>query len=300
MVLVGRNWESGTAYRFNFQGQEQDDELWGGAISFAYRVEDSRLGRFFSVDPLTAKYSYLSPYSFSENRLIDGIELEGKEWDSEHSWNDIITDADHIKMIGKNYVEGMTYAQAWQIGAKALGKQHFDNNEYFDCADFSIYLLVEFAYKFRLPIYIEDTYKKDSDPTFDNDNYGYTNENGKFVLFEKDDWEALAETIGEYYGSQDLYKDSEIAKDISWEDLQAGDLVGWDYEGEGNVFHSQTVNKVYEKKGEDKYRVIQGSLDGGEATPLTTQEYKIEEVKSRTDAKAKPRRWNFDKFDEYK
>jgi hypothetical protein len=31
------------------------------------------------VDPLTAKYPYNSPYAFSENRVVDGIELEGLE-----------------------------------------------------------------------------------------------------------------------------------------------------------------------------------------------------------------------------
>jgi hypothetical protein len=42
-------------------------------------VEDPRLGRFFSVDPLAAKYPHNSVYAFSENRVIDGVELEGLE-----------------------------------------------------------------------------------------------------------------------------------------------------------------------------------------------------------------------------
>jgi len=80
MILPGRMWVAGDGnYRFSFQGQEHDDEFWGGAISFNYRVEDSRLMRFFSVDPLTKKYAYNSPYAFSENRVIDAIELEGLE-----------------------------------------------------------------------------------------------------------------------------------------------------------------------------------------------------------------------------
>ncbi len=40
---------------------------------------DPRVGRFFAVDPLTAKYPWNSPYAFSENRVIDGVELEGRE-----------------------------------------------------------------------------------------------------------------------------------------------------------------------------------------------------------------------------
>ncbi len=32
------------------------------------------------IDPLAEKYTYNSPYAFSENRVIDGRELEGLEW----------------------------------------------------------------------------------------------------------------------------------------------------------------------------------------------------------------------------
>lgn len=37
------------------------------------------VGRFFNVDPLAEKYSYQSPYNFSEDRVIDARELEGLE-----------------------------------------------------------------------------------------------------------------------------------------------------------------------------------------------------------------------------
>ncbi len=80
MLMPGRKYSSGSQYRYGFQNQETDNELWGGAIAFEYRVEDPRLVRFFSVDPLASQYSYNSPYAFGENRLIDGVELEGLEW----------------------------------------------------------------------------------------------------------------------------------------------------------------------------------------------------------------------------
>ncbi len=48
--------------------------------TYKYRMHDPRIGRFFAVDPLAAEYSHNSPYAFSENRVIDGIELEGREW----------------------------------------------------------------------------------------------------------------------------------------------------------------------------------------------------------------------------
>lgn len=37
------------------------------------------IGRFMNIDPLAEKYSYQSPYNFSENRVIDSRELEGLE-----------------------------------------------------------------------------------------------------------------------------------------------------------------------------------------------------------------------------
>jgi RHS repeat-associated protein len=79
-VLPNRHGSS-DSYRFGFQGQEKDDEIKGegNSLNYKYRMHDPRVGRFFAVDPLTAKYPWNSPYAFSENRVIDGIELEGLE-----------------------------------------------------------------------------------------------------------------------------------------------------------------------------------------------------------------------------
>lgn len=75
-----------TDYRFGFQGQERDDEIkgTGNSINFKYRMHDPRLGRFLSVDPLAPQYPHNSPYAFSENRVIDGYELEGLEFRNMH------------------------------------------------------------------------------------------------------------------------------------------------------------------------------------------------------------------------
>jgi RHS repeat-associated protein len=79
--IAGRSFSSGE-YRFGFQNQEKDDEIAGegNAVIYKYRVHNARLGRFLSIDPLMAKYPHNSPYAFSENRVIDGVELEGLEF----------------------------------------------------------------------------------------------------------------------------------------------------------------------------------------------------------------------------
>ena len=68
--------------RYFFNGQESDGEVLGeGALhAFEYRMHDTRTGRFWSVDPLAGKFPWNSTYAFAENRVIDGIELEGLEW----------------------------------------------------------------------------------------------------------------------------------------------------------------------------------------------------------------------------
>lgn len=70
-----------TAYRFGFNAQEKDNEVKGGgnSLSFKYRIHDSRLGRFLSVDPLSATFPWNSSYAFAENKVIEAIELEGLE-----------------------------------------------------------------------------------------------------------------------------------------------------------------------------------------------------------------------------
>ena len=68
-------------YRYGFQGQEMDNEIKGegNSLNYTFRMHDPRVGRFFAVDPLEKSYPWNSPYAFSENRVIDAIELEGLE-----------------------------------------------------------------------------------------------------------------------------------------------------------------------------------------------------------------------------
>ncbi|WP_428741886.1 RHS repeat-associated core domain-containing protein [Tenacibaculum sp.] len=71
-----------SGYRYGFQGQEKDDEIKGegNSLNYKFRMYDPRVGRFFAVDPLFRDYPHNSPYSFAENRVVDGVELEGLEF----------------------------------------------------------------------------------------------------------------------------------------------------------------------------------------------------------------------------
>ena len=78
--MPGRHANTGD-YRYGFQGQEMDNELKGegNSVNYTFRMHDPRVGRFFAVDPLTKKYPHYTPYSFSGNKVIHAIELEGLE-----------------------------------------------------------------------------------------------------------------------------------------------------------------------------------------------------------------------------
>ena len=134
-------------YRYGFQNQEKDDELYGAdnAVNFAFRMHDTRLGRFLSVDPLASKYAYNSPYAFSENRVIDGIDLEGLEfWKKERDWTieDVYAFQDYVLNATVDLLNG-----------------EGNNNDHglkMTCDDMFIYLLVNYAAEHRLPLEFND------------------------------------------------------------------------------------------------------------------------------------------------
>ncbi|MDR6302302.1 hypothetical protein GGR31_002982 [Mesonia maritima] len=70
----------------------------GNSINYKFRMHDPRIGRFFALDPLEKGYPWNSPYAFSENRVIDGIDLEGAEYVTRghilNDKNEIITTQD--------------------------------------------------------------------------------------------------------------------------------------------------------------------------------------------------------------
>jgi len=69
----------GSEYRYSFNGKEDVKEI-EGQQDYGFRIYDKRLGRFKSVDPLTKKYPYLTPYQFASNSPISGIDLDGLEY----------------------------------------------------------------------------------------------------------------------------------------------------------------------------------------------------------------------------
>jgi len=71
MPMPGR-FIASNKYRYGFNGKERDDEVkrLGNSYDFGARIYDPRLGRWFSVDPLAAKFPFSSPYIYADDNPI--------------------------------------------------------------------------------------------------------------------------------------------------------------------------------------------------------------------------------------
>ena len=77
-----QNFNKGSAmggYRYFFNGQESDAEVYGtGSLAgYEFRQYDTRLGRWWGVDPVFADNSSFSPYIFTNNNPILLIDPDG-------------------------------------------------------------------------------------------------------------------------------------------------------------------------------------------------------------------------------
>ena len=90
----------GDGFRFGFNGMEIDKELRGGNnnINYKYRMNDPRIGKFLSIDPLSKGFPWNSSYAFAENDVIRSIDLEGAE-----KW--IVTSPYMKSLIQKNFYD---------------------------------------------------------------------------------------------------------------------------------------------------------------------------------------------------
>lgn len=78
VLLNGRNWST-EEYRYGFNGLESEigvassQDLW----SAFFRINDSRLGRWFSIDPLYSIFCFQSPYVSMDNNPVWYSDVSG-------------------------------------------------------------------------------------------------------------------------------------------------------------------------------------------------------------------------------
>ena len=103
--IVNSNGNSSGQKEKTFQGQRFDDDLGLDVHQWKYRVSDPAIGRFWQIDPLAEDYVYNGTYNFSENRVIDAMELEGLEKVSIHVAGEYKTENYKGNIVGSIYID---------------------------------------------------------------------------------------------------------------------------------------------------------------------------------------------------
>ena len=116
-------------YRFGFNGQMKVNEMSGvgNYLDFKFRGYDSRTARFNSVDPLFGDYPWNSTYAFAENRVIDGIDLEGKEYSSSVTTQYFQSKGTKFTLLNTKSVS-MPLPFRWSKEAVINGKLYYANS----------------------------------------------------------------------------------------------------------------------------------------------------------------------------
>jgi len=131
------------AYRYGMNGMEKDDEIVGSGnnYDFGARHYDSRLGRWWSVDPLASAFPNMSPYAaFNNNplRFTDPTGAAPEDWvgkknengTTSWSWDDNIKSADQAKAAGyDDYKAPGSIIDNSRIGGGELGSVYLGNSK---------------------------------------------------------------------------------------------------------------------------------------------------------------------------
>ena len=130
-ILVDVCDEDKDRYRFGFNGQEKVNE-WAGIgnhLSFDARGYDSRRAGWYSVDPLSKKYPFLSSYHFAANNPIrfidpDGKKITIKENPTSKEYLGLATSIAILRIINKEKYEFLVNSDIeFQISYKDLNPQ---------------------------------------------------------------------------------------------------------------------------------------------------------------------------------
>ena len=87
-ILDGNNTPSSTStagsgstnsggYRYGFNGKEKDNDITDGDLDFGDRIYDARVGSFRSIDRMSAKFPWQTPYCMSGDNPIAFIDKNG-------------------------------------------------------------------------------------------------------------------------------------------------------------------------------------------------------------------------------
>ena len=187
-IMPGRSYNSGD-YRYGFNSMEKDDEIkniTGSSYDFGARMYDSRLGRWFSVDPQFKKQPGWSTYKAFLDNPIFFVDPEGE---TEYGTIKV-----HNEKTGKTKTYVYTAPNIMTDGQKheltTMGKGYAYENRYYDYETTITYTVHKDGSMTKTEsqkiIYKEDGTYKDADYVWsDGESYGHTKLDVADYLFKK-------------------------------------------------------------------------------------------------------------------
>jgi RHS repeat-associated protein len=134
MTMPGRKYsQPSSSYRYGFNGKENDKDAGEGIQDYGMRIYDCRLGKFLSVDPLSAKYAYYTPYQFAGNSPILFIDLDGAEPCyplTLQAWRDLAYyfSAPYDQFTSKRYYSSLNKPNQYDMNDISMLKAYFAMN----------------------------------------------------------------------------------------------------------------------------------------------------------------------------
>lgn len=127
MLMPNRTYTAPNAdYSFGFNGKEMDNEVSGegNQYDYGFRIYNSRIGKFLSVDPLFKSYPWYTPYQFAGNKPIRFIDLDGLEEadpkkEEEGFWYGFASELTNMTWDLLSYIANNPNHAGYDIGAKA-------------------------------------------------------------------------------------------------------------------------------------------------------------------------------------
>ncbi len=87
LEMPGMAWKGGNSYRYGYNGKEIDKDF-ANNYDYGFRIYNPGVARFLSVDPLSDKFPWYTPYQFAGNKPIENVDLDGaEEFDARNLYN---------------------------------------------------------------------------------------------------------------------------------------------------------------------------------------------------------------------
>jgi hypothetical protein len=237
--------------------------------------------------------------AFASMSTVQTKITRGAAWTHQYLWNDTVTNSSHISNFGSDYFAGMKYKEGLPFRIKAILEKRLKDSQVrqtkIDCADLCLSALIEYASFYGLPLLFQDYRAQTSNRILNSKSTQY-NSKDKFDL-----------AVRQTYGAATLFSsDNKFMEDVAWNSIHPSDVMTWKSNTipiiHPNVtHHANTITELTN----DSITVIQGSLEGGQATPIEKKTYDRDsngEVDPSlwtafyTDV-VKARRWKFNIFD---